>query len=250
MSIGQSIMSIFGGGQQAPAAQPNPAPAQQHTQNPQPATPGQQNQPNPAGDPGLPAEGLDKFADLFKPLTPEQAAQQPNFNPESLFASLEPAKVAEIAKGLNFTDGLTQDTLAAIGNGGEGAMQAFAAALNQVGQKSFTQALLASAEVSKQAFIQANGSLDTRLNSATRNQAVASAIYAENPALNSPAAKPIVDALQQAISLKNPTATPQQIQASVKEYLSQFAAVAGGQQQQQEAAQEQTTDWAKLFGLG
>lgn len=246
-----SIMDLFRGSSAAPAAEPIPANAAQNVQQPQPAQPGQMNQPQPAGDGGQPAQGLDKFADLFTPVSPEQAAKQPNFDPDALFATLQPDKVAEIAKSMNFAEGLTQDTLAAIGNGGEGAIQAFAAALNQVGQQSFTKALLASAQVTKQALSTANQSLDGRLSAAARDQAVKSAIFAENPALNSPAAKPIVDALQQVISTKNPTATSSEIQATVKEYLSNFAAVASGQQQQQQqqAAQNQETDWAKLFGV-
>lgn len=219
-----TIASLFNGS--APAAKEAPAPAASGQPSGQPADLsqfGQPNQPNPAGSPGAPQnEGLDAFKELFTPLTPEQMAAQQNFDPNALFATLEPAKVQELAGKINYAEGITAEQLQAIQTGGPEAVQALVQALNAVGQRTMTQSLLASAEVTKQALNQANQSLDGRLSSVSRKQAVTDLITSENPMLNHPAAKPIVDALQQAIMAKNPQATPQQIQASVNEYLTAF----------------------------
>lgn len=245
---GFSIMDLFRG---KTPDQPTPAPqgGQQQTQTEQVPTPGQQAQPNPAGADGQPAQGLEKFKDLFTPLTPEQLAQQQDFNPDQMFASLNPEAVQKAVSQVNFANGVSADDMAAVAAGGNEAVAALARIMNTVGQNSMAQGLMGSAELVKQALKQANSGLDQRLGKAAKQQMVQEAIFRENPALRSPAAKPIVDALQHAISLKNPSATPQELQEAATEYLAQFAAVAAGKQPnaQADADKDEGLDWLKHF---
>ncbi|MND22529.1 hypothetical protein D3C81_909560 [compost metagenome] len=243
---GFSIMDIFRGKN---PEQPSPAPqgSQQMVQTEQ-APNGQQNQPNPTGATGEPdAPSLDKFKDLFTPLTAEQLAQNQDFNPDTMFASLEPTKIREAVGQIDFTKSISADDLAAISAGGNEAVAAFARAMNGVAQTTMAQGLLGSAELVKQAMKQANSGLDSRLGKAARQQMVQEALYKENPALRHPGAKPIVDALQQSLAVKNPTATPQELQEAASEYLNQFAAMIAGKGGEAEAKSEEAFDWSKHF---
>lgn len=245
-----SVMDFFRG------KQPEPAPAA--PANAQAGTPqepnlsqlgsGQPPQPNPPGATGEPGPtGFDQFKDLFAPATPEQIASQGNFDPNSLFASLEPAKVHEAVGKMNFTDGISADQLSAIAAGGEGAVQALVAVINQTNQKTMASAVLGNAEMIKQAMATVNGGLDARVNAAARKQAIGNTISEANPIYSNPAAKPMVDALAYTLATKNPTATPQEIQKSVEAYFTQLAQAITPQSQAGTQQQTNETDWSKFL---
>ena len=208
--------------QQAPANAQVDAPKQPDlaTSLNQPAQPTPQGD---AGTPGIP--NMDQFKDLFTAPTPEQLAAEGKFDPNSLFAGLEPAKVREAVSQMSFTDNINSEQLAAIQAGGEGAVQALMQVMNTTSQNTMAQALISNAEMIKQAMGNVSGTLDTRISAVARKQAVSAAVHNGNPALNNPAIKPMVDALTMSFSMKNPQATPEQIRESVSEYMTKMAAV-------------------------
>ena len=138
-----SIMDFFrpaNANNQQPVAQP------QQTTNGQQATapqPGMQQQVPPVDLAPLaePAGDLDTFKDLFTP-----AAKDPNapaeFNPSAIF-NLDPAAMQEHISKIDFASAVTKEQLAAITEGGEGAMSAFVQAMNGVAQKTFQTSTIA-----------------------------------------------------------------------------------------------------------
>ena len=145
-----SLMERIFGGVSAPAAtaQPQQQVQQQQQQQPQPG-----NIPPEAGatspnNPTVPAgQGTDDplaaFAELWKPI--EQKAEMP------LFGNVDPKKLMEAASKTNFAQAIPKDALAKIQAGGEGAMEAFSAAMNQVAQTVFANSALTSAKLMDQA---------------------------------------------------------------------------------------------------
>lgn len=222
--IFSNVMDMFRGGQPTPAPQPQ-QPAQVQGQQAQPADPAaalqQPAQPQPAGTVQTPGEGaaLDQFKDLFSAPTPEQLAAQGKFDPSTLFAGMDAAKVTEAVGKMNFASGVTEEQLQAISGGGAGAIQTLTQLLNQTGQATMSQAMLANAEMIKQALGQVGTTLDTRINAVSRQQQIKSAVHGDNPMFSNPAMAPMVDALTQAFSLKNPQATPQQVKEAVYSYM-------------------------------
>lgn len=234
MSLLSSISNIFNPVAQ-PAPVPQPSPTAQGVQGQQPTqeqlaqmAAGQNpQQPTPAGASGQPGEGaaLEQFKDLFTPPTAEQLATQGKFDPNALFAGMDAAKVTEAVAKMNFSSQITEDQLQAINNGGAQAIQTLQQLLNGTAQATMSQAMLANAEMIKQALGQVGTTLDTRINAVSRQQQIRSAVHEDNPLLSNPAVQPMVDALTQSISLKNPQATPQQVKEAVNTYMTQMAGV-------------------------
>lgn len=234
MSLISSIANIFNPpANPAPAPQPSPTAQGQQTQQPtqeqlaQMAAGQNPMQPNPAGATGQPGEGaaLDQFKDLFTPPTAEQLATQGKFDPSTLFAGMDAAKVTEAVGKMQFAGQITEEQMQAIQNGGAGAIQTLHQLLNSTSQATMAQAMLANAEMIKQAMGQVGTTLDTRINAVSRQQQIRSAVHADNALLSNPAIQPMVDALTQSMALKNPQATPQQIKDSVATYITQMSAV-------------------------
>lgn len=246
-----SIMDAF----RAPAPAAAPAPQVSPTATGQTPTPvdtnaaaaavaGQVPAPNPTGATGVPGEGanLERFKDMFAAPSAEQLAAQGKFDPSTLFAGMDATKVTEAVGKMNFTSGITSEQLQAIQAGGEQAMQTLGQLLNSTAQSTMSQAMLANAEMIKQAMGQIGGTLDNRINAVSRQQQIRSTIHDGNPLLSNPAVQPMVDALSHAWATKNPTATPQQVKDAVLDYITHtFSAVnpqAAGQGKQPEIPRE------------
>lgn len=230
--IFSNVMDMFRGGNPTPPPQQQQAP-QVQGQQAQPADPAQAlqqpAQPQPAGADVQPGQGaeLDQFKDLFAAPTAEQLAAQGKFDPSSLFAGMDAEKVTKAVANMNFASGVTEDQLQAIAGGGQQAIQTLTQLLNQTGQSTMSQAMLANAEMIKQALGQVSGTLDTRINAVARNQQIKSAVHGDNPMFSNPAMAPMVDALTQAFSLKNPQATPTQVKEAVYSYMTTVSGAFG-----------------------
>ena len=238
---------------------PNPAPqpaAQQavNGQAAQPADPAvamqQVPQPQPAGATGEPGEGaaLDQFKDLFAAPTEEQLKAQGRFDPATLFAGMDAAKVSEAVGKMNFAAQITEDQLQAISGGGQQAIQTLQQLLNSTGQATMSQAMLANAEMIKQAMGTVSGTLDTRINAVSRQQQIRQAVHGDNAAFSNPAMAPMVDALSSAFSMKNPQATPQQVKEAVHQYMTTAFGIvnqqgSNAQQRPQVPAGQDFSDW-------
>ena len=246
MSIGSMMANLFGGGQPQPQQQQMPQPGNL----PEAPTPGMQSAPGntnapaatPTGNPGSqtnPNEpaGLDKFNDLWKPAE-SPAGEQPN----GLF-NVDPKQLMEAARKIDFTKVIQPTQLQAIAQGGEGAVNAFAQALNTVAQTVYAQNAHATAKIVEQAVSRSQETMRNELPQHIKRQTVSESLRTENPALSHPAAAPILGALEQQLTTKFPNATASEIKSMATDYLTSFAGTFQKPAQQSSQSTPSGTDW-------
>lgn len=240
-----SIMDIFRSAKPTPALE-TAAGGTQETSGSAPASPKQEGQDNQQqqGQQG-PTNDLDKFKDLWTP--PKEGEGPANFDPSKMF-QIDPAKIQEEVSKINFAGALAPDTLSKIQAGGEDATQAFAQAMNSIAQQTFAQSMLASAKLVEGAMTQANNHLDSRIEQRAKQMQASNSLREANPALNHPAAAPIVSALEATFAQKHPTASPSELTKMAQDYLATFANVAAGKKEDPQAGKSNEPDWEAFFG--
>lgn len=189
-----------------------------------------------------PANPLDAFKDLFTPPTEEEAAAQQTFDPSKIF-NINPEQIKESVSKLNFAQGVTQEQVQAIQAGGEEATRALLTIMNTTAQNAFMQAMMGSAQLVQQGLTQANNSLDARLQQGIKQQQFSNQLLEANPALNHPAAAPILDSLKASFAAKFPQASSTELAKMAQEYLSNFAQVANPQAPQPTQPQGTPFSW-------
>lgn len=194
----------------------------------------------------VPLSPLDSFKDLWNnPTTPSGSPPAPP-TPGSYFANANPAKVLESARKINFAQGVNPEMLSVIAGGGEAAAKALVQLINDVGQRSYAQATLATTQITDSAFKTYNDGSESRIPSLIKQHSVAETIKNSNPALQHPAAAPILEALQAQLTVKYPTATVDEIRAHAADYLKAFSAAASPAAPV--AANPADKDWSSYFG--
>ena len=183
-------------GTATPNAAPNGVLPGNENANPQPATP------------------LDQFSELWK--TPESnvAAQ-----PTGVFGNIDPKQFMEAAGKIDFTKVVNPDQLTAITQGGEGAMQAFANAMNAVAQQTYAQSAYASTRIVEQAVARMRDNVLAELPSHIKKQTVSDNLRAENPVFSNPAVQPVISALEAQLTVKYPNASATEITQMAKNYV-------------------------------
>jgi len=240
MAAQSGIMSMFSNlfKSDGSNAAPNPAPNNQGTPGQLPAgtppgnaTPGAapNGQIPPGTDTGTttlkePAP-FEDFKDLWKDTPPD-----PNAPPKdgSVFGTLDPKKFMEAAGKIDFSKVVTPEQLTAISTGGEGAVAAFAAAMNKVAQGVYAQSAFATTKIVEQALAKSKETFLADLPQHIKRQTVTDSLRAENPIFSNPAVAPIISALEAQMTVKYPNATAPEITAMAKTYVealgSSFAA--------------------------
>jgi len=168
--------------------------------------------------------------------------------PEGMFANLDPAKVMESAKKVNFTGGVTPEQMQAIVGGGEGAIKAFTESMNLVAQSVYAQSALATTKIVEQALGKAQASYDERIPGMVKKFSSSESILAANPLMTNPAIQPLVGALQEQLMRKNPNATSSEIQQQVSDYFAALGTTFAPKPavpKNQQGRQEQ--DWSSFF---
>jgi hypothetical protein len=238
-----SIMDFF-----RPGTAPAPAatPAQQATptangQQQTPPTPSLQATPVVA-DPTVAIDPMDKFKDLWTPAAKVEGAPE-EFNPGNIF-KMDPASIQEAVGKINFAEGINADQLAAITAGGEGALAAFAQVLNQSSAKAMALSTQAAGKMIEKALTEASGAMDKKINTGVKHNQVNSQLQELNPALNSPAAAPMVQALTTQLTNKFPMSSAAEISGMVTEYMTNFATIAAGKKEPVvDPVEAGKTDW-------
>jgi hypothetical protein len=224
------IMDFFtGGGNNQNQNQPQQNQPQQNQQNQQ-QTPGNipQNSPtNSPADGNTAANGLvppntdkssesplDQYADLWK-----NDPSSGDATPPGVFGNVDPQKFMEAAARVDFSKSIPQEQLQAIAAGGEGAMQAFASALNTVSQNVYAQSAFASTKIVEQAMARAKESFMSELPQHIKKQSVSDSLRAENPIFLNPAVQPIISALEAQLTVKFPNASASELQTMAKQYV-------------------------------
>jgi len=247
--------TLFGSGTAAPA-QPTAQPAQTGAGQPGniPAQPTQvtaatpNTSPNgvvPAGTPdpaaSVPASPLDQFKDLWQP-DANPTEPQPLIN-------VDPKALAEAARKTDFAKMIAPEHLQAISQGGEAAVQAFAQAMNQVGQGVYAQAAFASTKITEQAIAKAMERFQSEIPAHVKRLNASETLRNDNPALSHPAAAPILGAIQATLTQKHPNASSAELAQMAKQYLTNFASAVNAPADAANAANAATaakageTDW-------
>lgn len=193
--------------------------------------------------PATPVSPLDSFSSLWEPST---STNIDGTLPANMFAGADPAKMLEAARKVDFAKTIPPEMLAKITAGGPDAAQAFMAALNDVSQRSYAQSSFASTKIVEAALAKFQEGIDSRLPGQIKKHAVSDSIRENNPALQHPAAAPIMEALQSQLSVKYPNATVNELRDMADDYLSKFADLAVPQKKG--PAVPVSEDWDKFFG--
>jgi hypothetical protein len=185
---------------------------------------------------------MDQFKSLWEPAT------TPNVDttlPANMFAGADPAKMLEAARKVNFAAQVPPELLAKITSGGPDAAAAFAQAINDVAQRSYAQSSFASTKIVEAALAKFQEGLDARLPSQVKRHQVSESLRESNPALNHPAAAPIMEALQAQLTVKFPSASARELQDMASAYLTSFTSAAAPKPK--ETAVSESENWGKFF---
>lgn len=213
-----SIFDIFRPATPTPAPAPLAAPG-----NNSPGLPGTHSSPTtppngtvPTQPPATePASPLDSFKDVWSNTNTPEA-------PEALFGKLDPNKLMESARQVDFAKVIKPEQLTAISQGGDGAVQAFATALNSVAQTVYGQSTLATTKIVEEALKRNSESYDTKMQEMVRKFSVNEGLQTSNPLLSNPAVQPLVSALTDQLARKYPNASSAEIQSQVNGYFQQL----------------------------
>ncbi len=168
----------------------------------------------------------------------------------SVFGTVDPRTILDAAKGANFAGLVSQEYFTAISQGGEAAIKAYQESLNQVAQSVFAQSTLATTKIVEQAIAANNAKHEAALPDMVKRHSASSSLLAENPALSSPAAAPIIKAVEAQIAIKHPSATAAQLTEMAKAYLAEFADTVKPVVQVKAEPTAADMDWSKYLGQG
>lgn len=256
-----NLMELFGRKPDAPAPVAEPVPVAQ-TASPESVL---ANKTIPSSETGksdgslkaIPAAGegdkspLANFDGLWDPLDPKLAKETPSLKPNW---NIDPAKIREGASKMNFAGAVPT---AVMDKAIAGDKSAFAQAINLAAQAGFaksaeTTANLIQTALERQEEVFTNHVMPKLL----REHNISNTIRADNPIFQNPAVAPVLAALEQQLTVKNPTSTPEDISRMAKEYLggmAELVATANGQQivaavdPTKATKSKRETDWSKYF---
>jgi hypothetical protein len=215
-----NIMEMFRG-TPAPAAPTGPTQVNQPgvplpgtNASPQTAANGVIPTPTPPAEITPPAP-FEEFKDLWStPTTPNADTNGP------MFAGVTPKTLMESAGKVDFAKAVTPEQMQAIATGGQGAVDAFAQAMNKVAQTVYAQSAFATTKIVDQAMTRQQENFAKQLPSMVKKFSVNENLQDQNPLLSNPALTPLVSALSEQLVRKNPNATSTEIQQQVNDYFS------------------------------
>lgn len=185
---------------------------------------------------------MDKFKDLWEPI--KDAAPNEPFKLNS-----DPAKLMELAKGVDFTKVMTPELQKRIQAGGSDAMAAMVEMNNAMSQMVFGQSAHATAKIVENALQAQEKRFQELLPSIIKQHSIRDTLKAENPLMSDPAMAPMVDALQQQFTRKYPQASIAEIQQHVSDYLDGAASRIQGLKPPVASPNTRLeTDWSKFLG--
>lgn len=167
-----------------------------------------------------PPTPLDKWSDLWKTKDADPNKPKP-YDPSKVY-EVNDDELGKQLGAMDFTRNLNPQIMQQIAAGGEGAAKAFMEAMNAVSRNNFglmtrmmARMVNDSSGRNAQHF---NGVIDKSI----KTNAVRNAVKTNNPALNHPAAAPLLEGLQSRLQDKFPQASPEEISNKAREYLSDF----------------------------
>ena len=203
---GEPVVTAPGAPGNIPAPQPG-APAEQGVvPAPEVITP---------AEPAKPDSPLAKFEKLWEPIPTD-----PNAPPaHGELPELKAEDVQKVMANANFVPQITDEQKAAIVAGGEGAQEAFNAALNSVAQQVMVQATLVGNKLSEKQITAAIEKHMATIPELLRAAGSTEHLRTTNPLFENPAVKPIVEATQQQLLQKFPNASHAEITKMTEDFI-------------------------------
>jgi len=165
-----------------------------------------------------PASPLDKYKDLWQPVATDPNAPQAQ-------QQVDPAKLMEAARKVDFSSALNQETLAKVAAGGDEAIKALLESFNSFGQQVYGQSAVTTARIVEQAVSQARDQFISEIPNVIKNQGARNKVFDDNPAFKHPAIAPMIDAQVQQLAQKFPKASPAELTSMAKDHLQAMAAL-------------------------
>lgn len=238
----------------APAAAPSPAgiPPNYQAASPASATTDANGMFPPNADGQPPADGtaispLDEFTNLW-----QNDAKSDDAPPTGLLGDLDPKQFVDASKKVNFARAVSQEDLAAIQAGGEGAVRALGSALNTVTQAVYAQSALASSKLIEQATSKLEERILANLPDQVRRNLLDNSMVEDNAAYSHPAAAPLVQLVQNQLATKHPNATPSQLKKMAQQYFNNSLSAITGDKSKNEPTSNKPnteTDWGEELDL-
>lgn len=248
MSIMEMFSNAFTGAKNTPENT-----TQNTTQN-TPEEPNQTTAPNGVVPPKTPEDQtkqtgeptpFDQFSDLWN--TDNKSTDAP----QGMFAGVDPKKFVEAAGKVNFAQAITPEQLQAISEGGEGAVKAFASAMNSVAQTTYAQSAYAATKIVERALAQGKDNLLSELPQHIKKHTVSENLRTENPVFQNPAVQPIISALESQLTVKFPNASAGEITQMAKQYVealgTSFAPKPQEQKKTTAPGAREETDWSEFL---
>jgi hypothetical protein len=179
---------------------------------PAPATP---TTPAPATNP------LDEFSKMWEAPTNAEGKPIPPANTE-LF-TVDHKQLMEAAGKVDFSKTLSPELLAKINAGGEGATTALLEAMNKTSQQVYAQSAIATSEIVKEAIRKSTEASEKLFADKVKNLNISESLREQNAVFSHPAAAPVLSAIQERLTIKNPGASTAEIKEMANKYLSSFA---------------------------
>lgn len=168
----------------------------------------------PAGTADPATTPLDAFAKLWE--TPATDPNAPSQDPNNYFATLDPAKVMESAKKVNFANQqVTPEMLAEVAKGGPDAVKVMLGLINQSSQAVYGQSALATASIVQKALDAQREQFQKQLPGLLKSHLVTDSLATENPIFTNPALAPMVEMARNQVLQKFPNATQTEVKQQV-----------------------------------
>lgn len=196
---------------------------------------------NPPG-PAKVVSPLDPFNDLWNTVKTE-----PGNDPNApAFTPPDPAKIMEAAKKVDFSRVITPDHLAKITAGGEGAAKALVEMLQATSQLGYAQSAMATSKIVEAALNNQKTQFESMLPSMVRKLSVNDGLSEQNPLLSNPAIQPLVGAMTEQLTRKNPNASAKEISDQVSRYFNAIG-TEFGPKPVASADSRSAQDWSKFL---
>lgn len=191
-----------------------------------------------------------EFEKLWEPATgpdgkPLQVTKEPLYN-------VDPKQVMEAAQRTDFRSVASKEQLEKMAAGGADGIAAMMDVMQAMSASVYANAAVAATKIAEQGISKAMSQAESRLPGVIRNQQLSESLVKNNPALQDPAVRPLVDLVRNQFAQKFPNATSAELESMANDYMlkagSAFNPTAQKQQQQEEQRQQAAgSEWDKFF---
>jgi len=188
-----------------------------------------------------PASPLENFKDLWQTTDNKEGEQQQP-------PSLDPEALKKAVSRIDFSSAVSPEVIEQVTAGGENAAQAFAQALSSVAQQAVMQSTLVSHKLAEQAAQRAREEALKEIPSIVKKQGVADSLTSANPLFSDPAVKPVLESVQQQLTVKYPEATASELTKMAQDYVLAMSKAFAPPQETNTQQQQTETDWEKFLG--